>query len=91
MNTKLHKGDFASGLLAGLVTGLGVGLLLAPRQGRALSALQSSALARRLGEAGPLIFEAGLLLLTQARPLLGRLAWGLVHLAARSRARGAER
>ncbi len=91
MNAKLHKGDFLGGLLAGLVTGLGAGLLLAPRQGRALGVLRRSALARRLGEAGPLLFEAGLLLLTQVRPLLGRLAWGLVHLAARSRAREAER
>lgn len=91
MSRNLHRGDFAGGLIAGLVTGLGVGLLLAPQRGRALAVLQRSAVARRVGEAGPLIFELGLVLLTLVRPILGRLAWGLVHLAGRARPRQAER
>jgi len=91
MSPNLHKGDFAGGLIAGLVTGLGIGLLLAPQRGRAFTALQQSEAARRIGEAGPLIFELGLVLLTQARPVLGRLAWGLVHLAGRTRPRQADR
>jgi hypothetical protein len=87
----LHKTDFVGGLLAGLVTGLGIGLLLAPQQGRALVAWQRSETGRRvsetLGEAGPLIFELGLVMLAQVRPVLGRLAWALVSLAGRNRSR----
>ena len=91
----LNKGDFVGGLLAGAVTGLGIGLLLAPRQGYGLTLAQRSETIRRLGmtlsEAAPLVFEAGLLLLTQTRPLLGRAAWGVVHLAGRTRPRGTGR
>ncbi|MHB1004122.1 MAG: hypothetical protein ACYC3S_00595 [Chloroflexota bacterium] len=84
MNLKPHKGDFVGGLLAGLVTGLGAGLLMAPGRGVGVGALQRSDIAQRIAASGPLLFEAGLALLTQTRPVLGRAAWALVHLAGRA-------
>lgn len=88
---EVNRSDLAGGLLAGLAIGLGVGLLLVPRRGQALGAWQNSEMGRRLAASGPLIFEAGLVVLTQLRPTLGRLAWGLVQLAGRSRPRGGEK
>jgi hypothetical protein len=90
MKFEIHRADLIGGLAAGLVTGLGVGLLLTPARGRAVGALQQSELAQRIAASGPLIFEAGLVLLTQTRPVLGRLAWGVVHLAGRARSGGAQ-
>ncbi len=89
MDLHLHKGDFVGGLVAGLVTGLGAGLLLAPRRGAGAGVLEGSELGQRLAASGPLLFEAGLALLTQTRPVLGRAAWALVHLAGRARPRNA--
>lgn len=87
----LHRGDLVGGLVAGLLTGLGIGLLLAPQRGRAASVLQQSERGQRLGEAigeaGPLVFELGLVALAQVRPVLGRLAWAIVHLAGRTRSK----
>ncbi|MHB1132458.1 MAG: hypothetical protein ACYC4L_08735 [Chloroflexota bacterium] len=86
---RLHRGDFVGGLLAGLLTGAGVGLLLAPRRGQGLDALQQSELGHRAAGLAPMLLEAGLVVLTQTRPLLGRAAWGLVQLAGRTRPRRA--
>lgn len=85
MKVHIHRSDLIGGLLAGLVTGLGVGLLLSPGRGRAAGALGKSDWAQRIAASGPLIFEAGLMLLAQTRPTLGRLAWSIVHLAGRGR------
>lgn len=84
---RLQKSDFAGGLLAGMVTGLGIGLLLAPRRGPGANILGESELGRRASEAAPLIFEVGLLLLAQVRPVVGRVAWAVVSLAGRNRPR----
>lgn len=84
MKLDIHRGDLLGGLAAGLLTGLGVGLLLAPRRGQAADVLRGD-VAYRLTTAAPLIFEAGLMVLTQTRPVLGRLAWSIVHLAGRAR------
>ena len=84
---RLHRGDFVGGLLAGLLTGTGVGLLLAPRRGQGLQALRQSGLGERAVGWAPMLLEAGLAVLTQTRPLLGRAAWALVQLAGRTRPR----
>ena len=84
---RLNNGDFVGGLMAGLLTGAGVGLLLAPSRGLALDTLEESWVGQRAAALGPLLLEAGLLVLTQTRPTLGRLAWGFVALAGRTRPR----
>ena len=81
----IEKSDLVGGLIAGTLTGLGIGLLLVPRRGQAMGALQRSDFAQRLAASGPLVFEAGLVLLSQTRPVLGRLAWTVVRLAGRVR------
>lgn len=82
---EIERSDLVGGLIAGMLTGLGIGLLLVPRRGQAVGALQQSDFAQRLAASGPLVFEAGLVLLSQTRPVLGRLAWAVVHLAGRVR------